>query len=221
MDLFKINTNLKKRIMTSFALFILLFLILVDNFILTYILIVASVIALLEFFNINSILNKKNKMKQVFLNFIFALYILIFSTFFLIFSLHFHLKLLLFIILITCVASDIGGFVFGKIFKGPKLTKISPNKTIFGSVGSFIFSITTVLCITYYLTKILDPYLIIVGLLTSFGCQIGDLFFSYLKRKTFLKDTGNFLPGHGGILDRIDGLLLGIPAGYLILLILY
>ena len=75
--------------------------------------------------------------------------------------------------------------------------------------------------LTYYLTKSFDLYTIIIGCITSISCQIGDLFFSFLKRKSFLKDSGNFLPGHGGILDRIDGMLLGIPVGFLILLILY
>jgi phosphatidate cytidylyltransferase len=73
----------------------------------------------------------------------------------------------------------------------------------------------------YYFAKNLEPYVIIIGLITSISCQIGDLFFSFLKRKSSLKDTGNFLPGHGGILDRIDGMLLGIPIGFLTLLTIY
>tara|TARA_X000001036_G_C20358944_1_gene675713 strand:+ start:223 stop:453 length:231 start_codon:yes stop_codon:yes gene_type:complete len=75
--------------------------------------------------------------------------------------------------------------------------------------------------IIYYLTKNFEPYIILVGIVTSVSCQIGDLFFSLLKRKSLLKDTGNFLPGHGGILDRIDGMLFGIPVGFLSLLIIY
>ena len=73
----------------------------------------------------------------------------------------------------------------------------------------------------YYLTKNFDPYILIIGIITSIGCQIGDLFFSFLKRKSSLKDTGNFLPGHGGVLDRIDGILVGMPIGFLTLLIIY
>ena len=96
-----------------------------------------------------------------------------------------------------------------------------PNKTISGAIGSLIFSSLFMLISIYYLTKNFDPYTIIIGCITSISCQIGDLFFSFLKRKSFLKDSGNFLPGHGGILDRIDGMLLGIPVGFLILLILY
>ena len=124
-------------------------------------------------------------------------------------------------VLLTCVASDIGGFVFGKIFKGPKLTKISPKKTISGAIGSLIFSSLFIFIFIYYLTKSFDPYVIIVGCIISISCQIGDLFFSFLKRKSFLKDSGNFLPGHGGILDRIDSILLGIPVGFLTFLIFY
>ena len=102
-----------------------------------------------------------------------------------------------------------------------KLTKISPNKTIAGAIGSLIFSSLFILMITYYLTKSFDLYIIIIGCITSVSCQIGDLFFSFLKRKSFLKDSGNFLPGHGGVLDRIDGILLGIPIGFLSFLIFY
>ena len=131
------------------------------------------------------------------------------------------LKILFFIILTTCIVSDIGGFVFGKFFKGPKLTKISPNKTISGSIGSVIFSIIFILSSIYFLNKNFDLSIIVVGFITSLACQIGDLFFSFLKRKSFLKDSGNFLPGHGGILDRIDGILLGMPAGFLTLLMIY
>tara|TARA_B100000579_G_scaffold372103_1_gene335063 strand:- start:766 stop:1125 length:360 start_codon:yes stop_codon:yes gene_type:complete len=119
------------------------------------------------------------------------------------------------------VGSDIGGFIFGKILKGPKLTKISPNKTISGAIGSLIFSSLFMLIMIYYLTKSIDPFIIIIGCITSISCQLGDLFFSFLKRKSFLKDSGNFLPGHGGILDRVDGILLGIPVGFLTFLIFY
>ena len=101
------------------------------------------------------------------------------------------------------------------------MTKISPNKTISGALGSIIFSSAFAFILIYLLTKNYDPYVVIIGFITSLGCQIGDLFFSFLKRKSSLKDTGNFLPGHGGILDRIDGMLLGVPIGFLSLLMIY
>ena len=119
-----------------------------------------------------------------------------------------------------CVASDIGGYLFGKFFKGRKLTKISPNKTYSGAIGSVILANISI-CILYFLYTNSASYLIlIVSTITSFGCQIGDLFFSYLKRKAKIKDTGSILPGHGGVLDRLDGILLGVPAGYILLILI-
>ena len=131
-----------------------------------------------------------------------------------------HFKIILFIILLICISSDIGGILFGKILKGPKLTKISPNKTISGSLGSFIFSMLTSSILLGYVfnTELLNNFLL--GFFVSFSVQLGDLFFSFLKRKASLKNTGNILPGHGGILDRIDGILLGIPIGLVYILIL-
>ena len=114
-----------------------------------------------------------------------------------------------------CIFSDVGGLLFGKIFKGKKLTKISPNKTISGSIGSFLLSLflvpAFVLLKNNHYINIHD--LILLTLFVSFTCQIGDLFISLLKRKAKVKDAGNILPGHGGLLDRIDGMLFAIPVG--------
>ena len=115
----------------------------------------------------------------------------------------------------------IGGFIFGKIFKGPKLTKISPNKTYSGALGSIILSLTTVLFLTYYFVQLIDLKIVIVAIMTSIFCQIGDLTFSFLKRKARLQDTGKILPGHGGILDRLDGILLGVPLGFVTFVLIY
>jgi phosphatidate cytidylyltransferase len=213
--------NLQKRIYTSIILFLLLFLMIVDNHAMAFFLMLIGIFSVLEFFTIILKIFEKNKMKQFFYNIIFIIYIFSFCTYFLILSSFLHLKILIFMALLTCVASDIGGFIFGKIFKGPKLTKISPKKTISGAIGSLIFSSLFILMLTYYLTKNFDLYIIIIGCMISISCQIGDLFFSFLKRKSFLKDSGNFLPGHGGILDRIDGILLGIPVGFLTFLMFY
>jgi phosphatidate cytidylyltransferase len=213
--------NLKKRLYTSVSLFLLLILMLANNLILGYFLIIAGVLSVIEFFQITKIILKNNKMKKFITNLIFIFYSFSFCSIFLILSSFLHLKILIFVIIITCVASDIGGFVFGKIFKGIKLTKISPNKTVSGAIGSLLFSTIIIVVIIYYLTKNFDSSILIVGCVTSIGCQLGDLFFSYLKRKSFLKDTGSFLPGHGGILDRIDGILLGAPIGFLTLLLIY
>ena len=126
----------------------------------------------------------------------------------------------MFLILLCCIASDIGGFLFGNLFKGPKLTKISPNKTIIGAIGSLVLSCLVSLLIFKILSNDLKLKALIIGSTTSVACQTGDLFFSYLKRKAKIKDTGSFLPGHGGILDRLDGILLGVPVGILVIIYL-
>ena len=122
--------------------------------------------------------------------------------------------------LLGCVSSDIGGFIFGKIFNGPKLTKISPNKTYAGALGSIMLTTLVVNILSFYLLKTLSIKTFILSLAVSIFCQLGDLLFSLLKRKANLKDTGNFLPGHGGVLDRIDGILLGLPLGFLTIVFL-
>ena len=215
------SKNLKKRIYTSVGLIFLLFLMIINNYILGFFLFTLGIVSILEFFKINLILHKRNKFLLLITNLIFIFYISIFCGSFLIFSHFFHLKIIIFSILLTCVASDMGGFICGKIFKGPKLTKISPNKTISGSLGSFVFSTGVLLLLINYLTNNIDLTIVIVGLMISLGTQLGDIFFSFLKRKSNLKDTGNFLPGHGGILDRVDGILLGMPIGFLTLLLIY
>ena len=139
---------------------------------------------------------------------------------FLFFSNIIGLKIILFILLIGCIASDIGGFIFGKLFKGPKLTKISPNKTFSGAIGSVILSLFFISWLFYFLLNSFNYKILIIALVTSIFCQFGDLFFSLLKRKAKLNDTGNFLPGHVGILDRLDGILLGIPFGFITLIFL-
>jgi len=123
----------------------------------------------------------------------------------------------LFVILV-CASTDIGGFSFGKIFKGPKLTKISPNKTYSGMIGSFFLSIISALIYTNYYGLIYwtDNLLLIAVILISFISQLGDLTFSYFKRKSKIKNTGKIIPGHGGLLDRIDGMLFAIPFSYIL-----
>jgi phosphatidate cytidylyltransferase len=116
--------------------------------------------------------------------------------------------------------SDIGGYVFGKVIGGKKLTKISPNKTISGSLGSFIFSILPVLLFNLQnYTGVSFEVLsinIALCLIVSLVCQLGDLLISYFKRLNKVKDTGTILPGHGGLLDRIDGLIFAIPTVYIL-----
>ena len=123
-------------------------------------------------------------------------------------------------LIIICVSSDLGGYTFGKIFKGPKLTKISPNKTYSGVLGSFVLSIILTSFFVYRIEYLeitileLNINLIILIIVLSFISQTGDLLISYFKRKSNLQDTGNLIPGHGGILDRIDGIIFVIPTFY-------
>ena len=122
------------------------------------------------------------------------------------------------LVILICASTDIGGFLFGKIFKGPKLTKISPNKTYSGMIGSFFLSIISALIYTNYYDLIYwtDNLLLIAVILISFISQVGDLTFSYFKRKSNIKNTGKIIPGHGGLLDRIDGMLFAIPFSYIL-----
>ena len=212
--------NLKKRIYTSLILLFSVYLIFNYSFFLVFSLIILGVISLLEFFNISKKIFK-NKFYLFFLNSCFTFYVSIYCLFFFFFSNLLQLKILLLILLMGCVASDIGGFVFGKTFKGPKLTSISPNKTISGAIGSLIFSCIVISSLIFYFTKNFNYNILYICLITSFACQFGDLFFSYLKRKAKIKNTGNFFPGHGGVLDRLDGIFLGIPLGFVALILFY
>ena len=131
---------------------------------------------------------------------------------------YFHLLL----VVIICASTDIGGYLFGNIFKGPKLTKISPKKTYSGVIGSFLLSlIFTNLFLdflsnveTFEFTKEMFLFILLVSLVS----QIGDIIISYFKRKSKIKDTGTIIPGHGGILDRIDGMIFALPFAYVFFL---
>ena len=129
------------------------------------------------------------------------------------------------IILMICVFSDIGGYIFGKIFGGKKLTKISPKKTVSGSIGSFILSYIGFFLIYFYFNNLLFVIidfetLFFIPIIISLICQLGDLFISFYKRKAKIKNTGNLIPGHGGLLDRIDGLIFALPIGFIIISLL-
>ena len=213
--------NLSSRLLTSIILIILLALSFNYLYILIVLLIVFSFISLIELQGlISKILKKKNFKTNLYRKSLYGLsliYLTIFSV--TIFSgiSQDNYKMSILYLFSICICSDVGGLLFGKIFKGKKLTKISPNKTISGSIGSFVLS----LCLVpiFYLILI-DEFLnlfdlIILAVFVSFFCQLGDLFVSFLKRKAKVKDTGDILPGHGGLLDRIDGMILAIPLGVL------
>lgn len=207
-----ISQNLKKRFLTSFFLIVLIILFTKYDFFLVYTLIVLGVLSVIEFFDIIKKITA-NKLYLLISSLSFVSYIFTFCFLFIFFFKFVQLKILLIILLLVCIASDIGGYIFGKILKGPKLSKISPNKTIAGAIGSLLLSSLVIVLLFYFINEKLNYLTIIVAMITSIFCQLGDLFFSFLKRKANLKNTGNFLPGHGGVLDRLDSILLGIPTG--------
>ena len=212
--------ELKKRIITSLFLVVLLVLIFSYKFVLVYSLIILGILSILEFVEMCRKIFT-NKIYIIITIFSFIIYIFIFCFFFFYFSVFHYLQELLIVFLAGCIASDIGGFIFGKFIKGPKLTKISPNKTIAGSIGSIILTGFVMVGLIFYFTNSFSYNYILLALITSVSCQIGDLFFSYLKRKAKVKDTGKFLPGHGGVLDRLDGILLGLPTGFIYLILFF
>jgi phosphatidate cytidylyltransferase len=215
-----ISKNLKKRIFTSVLLLSVVFLFF--NFIQISVLgvLILGVLSVLEFLNIAKKIFK-NRLYKLLFSLSFIIFIFLFCLLFLYFLNIYELKIIIFSILFGCIASDIGGFVFGKLFKGPKLTKISPNKTISGSIGSFIFTCIATSSSIFYFTKYFSYTLLVLCFFITIACQLGDLFFSFLKRKAKIKDTGNFLPGHGGILDRLDGIFFGVPVGITVLILFY
>ena len=123
------------------------------------------------------------------------------------------------LIIIVCISTDIGGYIFGKLFKGPKLIKYSPNKTYAGLIGAFVFSIISMILFSYKFELIeLSGKLLIFILAISLISQLGDIFISYFKRLSNIKDTGKIIPGHGGLLDRIDGMIFVFPFSNIIIL---
>ena len=205
--------NLQKRIITSAVLIgIVLSCLFINNYTWLLLLTIVSLISLVEIFNLS-----KKIWKNKLILFIFSTISFIYLFFFTFITFRAKAWLdvegILFILSI-CILSDIGGYIVGKSIGGKKLTKISPNKTISGSIGSFLFSFLPLMFIDEIFVKV--EFINIIWILTiSLTCQLGDLFISYLKRLAKVKDTGSFLPGHGGILDRIDGIVFGVPASFL------
>ena len=228
------SQNLLKRLITSIVLLSLLIII---NFSHQYIFILSifliGLIICLEANNLFSqLLNNKYSKKNSFVNILNIKFVMLnIITFCYIFFIFCNLSYVIyksespifFLYLISiCFFTDIGGYVFGKIIGGKKLSKISPNKTISGTVGSFIFSIIPLIIVLNfnYIDLEFNITNIIFCLLISLISQLGDLFISFIKRKAKVKDTGNLLPGHGGILDRVDGIIFALPFSYFLLKLL-
>ena len=208
----------EKRLLSSIILIpIAIFFIIQGSVFFTFFLSILFFITSYEWFK----MNKKNNLFKI-----LGIFFLLFS-FYAAFKIRDenNFKLFLFIVII-CIFTDIGGYIFGKIFKGPRLTKISPKKTYAGVVGSFLLSLISGLIFVNYLnkdsiklnTEVLPLFLII--LIISFISQVGDLVISYFKRKAKLKDTGKIIPGHGGLLDRIDGLIFVFPVIFVLVSII-
>ena len=214
------NSELYKRIISSLFLMCLVFLCaLINDYIFLSILFIVLILSWIEWIKIIEKISIKKVYRIIHIIFFFIYLLLVFIICFNVFVID---KYFFLIILMICVFSDVGGYIFGKIFGGKKLTKISPNKTISGSIGSFILSFVGFFTIYFYFNDLLFVRLQIetlffIPLIISLICQIGDLFISYYKRKAKVKNTGNIIPGHGGLLDRIDGIIFALPIGFIII----
>jgi len=228
------SQNLLKRLITSIVLLSLFIFI---NFSHQYIFILSIlIIGLIIFIEANNLFSKlltnknskkkfsKNKLNT---NFIILNIITFFYIFFIFCNLSYEIHrsespIFFLYIISICFFTDIGGYIFGKIIGGKKLSKISPNKTIAGAIGSFILSIIPLIITLNFNFLDLEFNLtnIVFCLLISLISQIGDLFISLIKRKAEIKDTGNLLPGHGGILDRMDGIIFAVPFSYILIKLL-
>jgi len=212
------SNELIKRMMTSLILFVVvIFCILINKIIFLIAVCMTAYLCFSEWCNINYKFFSGQFWNYFLIRGLGLFYLLfpfIMGAFFLRGN-SFESALFFIVVLCVCICSDTGGYVFGNIIGGKKLTKISPNKTISGTIGSFIFSILPIFLIDLqnYIDINFDFSLknILFCLIISLTCQLGDLFISYFKRLNKVKNTGSILPGHGGLLDRIDGIIFAIP----------
>ncbi len=208
-----------KRVITSLLLILFLIISINNIYVLFFLLIICCYEIFYEFFSMikKIFISKKNKINL----YIFSLILLIYITFITLEIFNIFLfditekKETFYLIVAICISTDVGGYLFGKTFKGKKLSKISPNKTYSGLFGSYLLSVIISLYLFNNIYEISE--LVLFSVIISSISQAGDLFISFLKRKAKLKDTGNIFPGHGGMLDRFDGLIFAIPLGLVIL----
>ena len=212
--------QLTRRFYTSI---ILLFIIALSFNYLPIMLLLLFLICTLSMNEFNNLFKKIYKKKNLLylVSIIITLFYLLFFSLTIskyIFPFESSLKISLIFLILICSLTDMGGYFFGKIIGGKKFTKISPNKTYSGIVGSFVFSIIFGYIFYYYFSQqiYLKTNFIIFICIISLISQIGDLTISYFKRKANIKDTGSILPGHGGILDRIDGIIVALPIGIIL-----
>ena len=212
------KNELIKRILSSIILIpIALFFIIKGSFLFNFFITICFLITIYEWHNMS-----KDKPYNIF-GHIFLLFS--FYSFYFVRNNFEEKSLFLFLlILLICISTDIGGYVFGKIFKGPKLTKISPKKTYAGVVGGYFLSIIFAGILNNFSDLFTSNYALngieefVFALMISTVSQIGDIVISYFKRSSNIKDTGKLIPGHGGILDRIDGMIFAFPFFYIYIL---
>ncbi len=209
-----INNELYKRILSSLFLIPIVVLIIIQGSIIFNLFLIISVcIAIFEWQMMS--INKPYK-------FVGIVYIIFsFYTFYALRNLNNEYIYFMFV-LVICISTDIGGYTFGKIFKGPKLISISPKKTYSGAIGGVIFALACTLFffkVSFFFPEkpeiSINTYLIIVFI--SIISQLGDIIVSYFKRLSKIKDTGSIIPGHGGLLDRADGMIFAFPISYILL----
>ena len=208
------SQELTKRILSSLILIpIALFFILEGSFLFIFFILICFLITAYEW-------HMMSRKKSYYLLGFFFLFISFYSAYEIRMSMVGNYEYFL-IILFICISTDIGGYIFGKIFKGPKLTKISPKKTYSGVIGGYLLSIiilNLLLSSNHFLTKPIQisSDIFIFILFISTVSQLGDITISYFKRLSKMKDTGKIIPGHGGLLDRIDGMIFAFPFSLLI-----
>ena len=218
--------ELQKRILSSIVLIpTVLFFIIKGTYFFNFFILICLFVSIYEWHN----MSKKRDYKILGILFLILSF---YSAYY--FRNEFYGDYLYFIMIIfICVFTDIGGYIFGNFFKGPKLTKLSPNKTYSGVIGGYLFSIIFMALFFNYADNIseiinikttakkLSSNYFILTIFISTVSQLGDIFVSYFKRKSKIKDTGKIIPGHGGLLDRIDGMIFAFPATYLISKVIY
>ena len=199
------SKELIKRILSSIILIpLILYFIFAGSFYFISFTIICFLVASYEWYKMAKKLNYK------LLGFIFLLFS--FFTFYESFT-DYYLGIF---VLLICVATDVGGYLFGKIFKGPKLTKISPNKTYSGMIGGYFLSLISLSYFNSWINHEITINWFILTILLSTISQIGDIIISYFKRLSKIKNTGKIIPGHGGLLDRIDGMIFTFPTFYIV-----
>ena len=207
------NSELVKRIISSFILIpVSLYFIIKGSILFNFFLIIIFLVSVFEW------LKMYNKITIKILGSLFLV-----LSFLSIFNIRNNIDgglVYIYFILLICISTDIGGFTFGKFFKGPKFTSISPNKTYSGILGSYVLTIMfSTFFINYFEAYFSNKKIILIYffvILISSISQLGDLIISYFKRRSKIKDTGTIIPGHGGILDRIDGMIFAFPFSYIL-----